>query len=252
MSGFLKRSLSGLFDPVSKSLRGLMDANEVEIGPMAYVLAQSAVPRIILSSATNITATGLITGLTALPYTPSGVVQVYCFAQTGLASGWYAATFSSATSCQIYTDAAGTVTPTGITAGAYAGGTTQINVPIAVIPGGAMGPNGVLRGVVRWAATNNANTKTVTVGVASFNVITALTSFATGGHVFEMRNRGSQSVNVWTPSSFSGPYGGSTNAPLLPATDTSVNQNFNISMQLGTATDYLICEGYTLEIVPGG
>jgi len=41
------------------------------------ILAQGAGPIILLSSATNISATGAITGLTALPYTPSGVVRVY-------------------------------------------------------------------------------------------------------------------------------------------------------------------------------
>lgn len=113
-----------VFANYDKDGRSVSDPNFVP-GKYSYVFAQApAAPIILLGAATNITATGAITGLTALPYTPSGVVQVYCYAQTGLAAGLYYAIFSSTTACQLYLDAAGTITPTGITAGAFAGGTT--------------------------------------------------------------------------------------------------------------------------------
>ena len=148
-----------------------------------YILAQSAVPTILLSSATSISATGAISGLTALPYVPAGVVKVYCFAQAGLAAGLYYARFSSTTACQIFTDAAGTVTPTGITAGAYAGGTTEVVLSALIVPGGQMGPSGSVRTSERWTHIGNTNVKTMKLffGGVSLSSETVSTASHIGG-----------------------------------------------------------------------
>lgn len=217
-----------------------------------YILAQSAVPVILLSSATNISATGLITGLTALPYTPSGVVQVYCFAQTGLAAGLYYARFSSTTSCQLYSDAAGTVALSGITAAAYAGGTTQATLASVTVPGGAMGPNGCLRPITDWSGLNNANAKSVQfqLGGTQFGGSTTSWSTSAGGvYARSLRNRGVQNVNYCNGASVMGYLNGVS--PTVFSIDTSATQNLTLLAQLAVATDYIILEGYTVEILPG-
>ena len=216
-----------------------------------YVQAQSAVPVILLSSATAITATGAITGLTALPYQPSGVVQVYCFAQTGLTAGLYYATFSSTTACQLYTNAAGTVTPTGITPGAYTGGTTAATLATISVPGGAMGANGALRLTAAHSVPANTNVKTPAWAFAGTTVGTIAVTGATvyGGAMAPfVRNRNSQSVQVVVPV---GGNNTSLAASSVLAIDTSAAQSATFTGTLAVATDFLILEGYTVEVLPG-
>lgn len=217
-----------------------------------YILAQKATPIILLSSATNISATGAITGLTALPYQPSGVVQVYCFAQAGLAAGLYYATFSSTSACQLYTDAAGTITPTGITAGAYNGGTTEVTLMSVTVPGNSLGANGMLatEGLIQATSPTNANTKTVfTKFAASTFGGTAVTNSVSAGFRAAMRNRGSgRQVSAlsgradWTQSS--------SGAATQFSVDSTVDQVCTITGQLSVASDYIILEGYTVEVLP--
>lgn len=217
--------------------------------PLSYVLACTGVPTILLSSATAITATGAITGLTALPFTPAGVVRVYCFAQAGLAAGLYYATFSSATACQLYTDAAGTVTPSGITAGAYAGGTSQVTVATVVVPGGALGPNGGLRGGFNASWPNSAGTKSVLTkyGSRNLNFASGTTTLSMESIKLTMHNRGSAA------SQFAQGSGNSyavTGSPMTYTTvDSAVDQNWTVLLQLTNAADYIVLEGYTLEVL---
>lgn len=217
---------------------------------MPFILAQTAVPTILLSSATTITATGAISGLTALPFTPVGLVQVYCYAQAGLAAGLYPARFSSASACQIYTDAAGTVTPTGITAGAYAGGTTSAVLATVTVPGGAIGANGALRKTNRFTWPSNANGKIIVTQFAGVTMGDNATYTATMGisTVSTIRNRGVTNAQV-TPN-VSGD-AATANAMLYQSTDTSVSQNITLTGYVNVATDYLILEGYTIEVLPG-
>lgn len=139
-----------------------------------FVLTQSAVQVILSSSATAISATGAVSGATAisatvavsgetaLPYVPSGVVQVFMFlASIGGENRLYYARYSSATAFQLYLDAAGTITPTGLAAGAYAGGTSEVTLVEVTIPGGAMGANGSIQIDKQTSCSSTANVKTL-------------------------------------------------------------------------------------------
>ena len=229
-----------------------------------YILAQSAVPIILLSSATSITATGLITGYTVLPYTPSGVVQVVIAAYSagvygaqGLAGGIYYATFTNATTagtctCQLYTDAACTTKPSGITAGAYLGGTGDITLLSVAVPGGAMGPNGVLRLWEDVTTTNSATTKTPKAKLGGNEFCSGyaggnLTASGVARIYSDIRNRGSQARQVCNNyASF-----GSTSARAYYSTDTSVLTWMTITVIMASASDNFILEAYTIEILPG-
>lgn len=220
-----------------------------------YILAQSAVPTILLSSATAITATGAISGLTALPYTPSGVVRVYCFAQAGLAAGLYYARFSSLTSCQLYTDAAGTVTPTGITAGAYTGGTGLAVLTSITVPGGALGPNGRVRieGELAGAATTNAKTARcifagIPISVHQFSSSSVTASRFSG----RVTNRGSSALNYYVQTFLANQADGIAGLTAAQLTvDTANEQGIAITGQLSVATDFIILEAISIEILPG-
>lgn len=214
-----------------------------------FILAQSAIPTILLSSATNINATGLITGLTALPYRPLGIVQVYCFAQPGLAAGIYYATFFDQFSCQLYWDAAATVKPSGISVGAYTGWTAGSTTLLTItVPGGVMGASGALRITQLWAA-NNATGKTVTTRFDG-SPLHAIAIGAVAGYGLQrlLRNR-TASSQVLMNNSTAADTGGST--PNYMAVDTTTNRDITFAITLAAATDFAILEGYTVEVLPG-
>lgn len=217
-----------------------------------FILAQSATPIILLSAATAISATGAITGLTALPYQPSGVVRVYCFAQAGLAAGLYYATFSSTSACQLYLDAAATVTPQGITPGAYASGTTAVNLVSVTVPGGSMGANGAVRHEANWGTSNSAGQKTLAANFGAQQLYgvpqTTIAAFRPNG-VF--RNRGSQSVQLVTGGTLQTAFTSTGTASSQTNVNTALDQAFTFTGQLAAAADFIILEGFTIEVLPG-
>lgn len=252
MSGNTLAALTGLFDPITKRLRGLLQLDGTETIGVPYVLAQSAVPTILLSSATAITATGAITGLTALPYTPSGVVQVFMdLSGIGGVKGLYYARFSSTTACQLYTDPAGSIQPSGITAGAYAGLTGEQVLASILLPAGSMGPNGSTRFDVHFTYANSANNKTVYIRANGTSLAqTTLTTTAWIKKATRWVNRGAQNVNMSTL--FGAPEGGLTSGGLNYTTiDTSQNVTFTLTANLANAADYAMVEAYLIEVIPG-
>jgi hypothetical protein len=227
------------------------------VGPTAQVIANSGAPVLLLSSATGITATGAVSGLTALPYTPSGVVQVYMFlAGFGGANQLYFARFSSTTACQLYTDAAGTVAPSGLTVGVYAGGLSQVNLVTVTVPGGAMGANGVLRHTASIAVSGNANNKVTRAVFGTSGPNYAL--FQTAGSVnisFEasgrIANRGAGS-QVALQHYFSSPSEGNSGGIMLYSNvDTTQPVPVTLTGLLANAADFLIIESYSFELLQG-
>ena len=222
------------------------------------ILYQMGVPTVLLSSATNITATGAITGLTALPYVPSDVVFVYCFAQTGLLEGLYYARFSSTTACQLYTDAAGTITPTGITAGAYVGGTTEAILASITIPGGSMGANGMIRAQSSWSCSNSANTKTARTRLDGTQFASVgQTTVASFSMMNGIKNRGNPAIQFQAGSGSGGPsvaLGSNPSSSAINAQstiNTAVDTTLTFRGQLAVATDFMILEACTIEILAG-
>lgn len=212
-----------------------------------YILAQTAVP-VILPSSGSSNATGQITLTTALPYQPSGTVQIYLpsgvvtAGSQGTGAGLYSVTFSSTTVCQI--QGTGIVTANG----AYTQDTTQQTLATVVVPGGAMGANGALRIGNLFSIPNNANNKYITNRLNGVNVISStLTTQVLCGFEFSIRNRNAQAIQVTQPTLASV---SSTSAATYTTIDTSINQNLTFTGQLAVATDYIILEGYTIEVLP--
>ncbi|OXE37469.1 MAG: hypothetical protein CGW95_01390, partial [Phenylobacterium zucineum] len=109
------------------------------IAPIPYILAQTAVP-VILPSSGSSNATGQITLTTALPYQPSGTVQIYLptgvvtAGSAGTGAGLYSVVFSTTAICQI--QGTGIVTANG----AYTQTTAaDLTLATVTVPGGAMG-----------------------------------------------------------------------------------------------------------------
>lgn len=224
-------------------------------------LVNTAVPVVLLSSATNISATGAITGLTAIPYTPTGVVRVYCFAQTGLTAGLYYATFSSTTACQLYElvssnpTTPGTTQPSGITPGAYTGGTTEVTLMSVTVPGGLLGTNGRLRAWPTYsAAPNNANAKAIygRLGGTQVNTFPVLTSGLANRGAGEVMNRGAANLQITSINSVAHTAYGTAVASSTfgnAAVNTASDQSYAVSMALAVATDTAILEACMVEVI---
>ena len=222
------------------------------------ILYQRGVPTVLLSSATGITATGAITGLTALPYVPSDVVFVYCFAQTGLLEGLYYARFSSTTECQLYTDVDGTITPTGITAGAYVGGTAEAILTSLTIPGGSMGASGLIRAQSSWGCSNSANNKTARTRLnAVLFGQSILTTVASASAMVGIKNRSNPTLQLQVSGGAGGPasaLGSNASSSAVNAqsfVNTAVDTTLSFRGQLAVATDFMILEACTIEILAG-
>ena len=223
---------------VSVSSTGVPTANGQTL-KVPYILAQSNVP-IILCSSGNFNATGQLTLTTALPYTPTGTVLVYIFAGNGLTAGLYSATFSSTTVCQLVGN------PT-TTSGAYAGGTTEATLATVTILGGSLGNNGKIRDTTLIQIPNNANNKILNERLnaqelGSFTFTTS--SYARS--IMETVNQGNPAVNLST--FFTNIGGGSANFRRLTV-DTTQNQTLTLAGTLAVATDYIILESYSIEIL---
>lgn len=222
--------------------------NALEGVPRPYILAQSGVPLILPSSGSS-NASGQITLTTALPYQPVGVVQIYLPAAVVVGDatgGMKSVIFSSTTVCQIVGNP--------VTAnGAYTQTTgADLTLSANTVPGGSMGANGALRYFAKWSFLNNANNKSTKQNMGG-QVIGANSNAGTVSliepHV--LQNRGTQAAQIGGYFGFQATVGANNNAGMGKYTiDTSTNQPFLQTGQLAVATDYLILEGFIIEILP--
>lgn len=251
MTSSIFKNINGkLFDASGNYQVGVHSPGGEVFQPL--VLAQSGAPT-ILSPSGNSNATGGLTLGTALPYTPAGVVQLYLPAgvvlggSQGTGAKLYSVAFSSTTVCQLV----GTDVVTAN--GAYAQ-TTATDIPLVSVrvPGGLVGLNGGLRVTAQYGANNTANTKTVkaflnTVNASIYNA--GLASWTCWTILGMIRNRNSQSAQISAINLASGL--GSTGAALYGTVDTSLDQPVVLTAQIATATDFVIVEAYTVEVLPG-
>jgi hypothetical protein len=222
-----------------------------------YILAQSAISVILLPSS-SIAANGIITVGTALPttyanawvYLPAGA------AYTGSPAGVYFAQFISTLSGTVYTNYANPAT-TAFTpnipsvlgtpvagVGAFTQTTVSQNLMQVMIPGGAMGLNGALRCYNVCTEPNNANAKTTGVSLNGVSVnFAVLTSNAGYASVPLVTNQGVMNRQLCSVHT-------GITSPIRTSIDTSINQPLTFAAQLSVATDYIVLEGFTIEILP--
>lgn len=118
------------------------------------------------------------------------------------------------------------------------------------LKGGTMGPNGAVRVSFAATHTNSANNKTYYVRIGSMLFATLnTTTTATVQEARLVRNRGNEASQV----SFNGGTGAvvSTVAMATGSVNTKNDQLLTISGQLGSASETITLEGYTIELLPG-
>jgi hypothetical protein len=229
-------------DPSSVAITGGTIVN-APVTRIQYVLAQTGVPTILPSSGSS-NATGQITLTTALPSQPAGTVQVWMPAGVVVGDatgGLYPAVFSSASVCQLVGNP--------VTANAaYTQTTSAVGLVSVSVPGGVMGANGSLRISPQWTIPNNANNKTMTARFGGQSAAVWLdTTVVQETRDVRIRNRGSLLAQI--TSSFVG-YATTSTAPISLTVDTSQAQAAVLQAQLAVATDYVILEAYTVEVLP--
>ena len=223
---------------------------------------QAAIPVILPSSGTI--TNGVLSALTALP-TAYGGAWMYFPAGASLPSGaglyWVSSvTTTGGNITTTFANASAAFTPyipaspVLITSGGAAyTQTTGADITLAniTVAGGVMGANGALRTSKLCSHNNSAGSKFHREAFSSSNIhsFTASTSVSFRWDLL-VRNAGSQAVNIG-PSTISVGTSGvvGTNLSRLNI-DTSQAQQYTFTCQLAVATDYIVLEGFTVEVLP--
>lgn len=122
------------------------------------------------------------------------------------------------------------------------GSTAETLAYSLTIPGGLIGPDGVLQVIPLVSLTNNANTKTVTVKLDTTTVftVTGLASSSGAQQVVLVRNVGSEAVQRTLSGGSSGV--GTSTSLLSTTVDTSADVTLNVYIKLSNAADSIALE----------
>jgi hypothetical protein len=229
-----------------------------------YILAQSGVPVGLMPNGT-VATNGQITLGTALPRTYSNGIWLYlpAGAVSGGAAGLYWCVMSSTTVGQVYTKFADTSQnfvpsiPTGTlvnAVGSNAAYTQTINVSIVLckitIPAGSLGANGQLRINNEFSYNLATGTKLFQIYLNSYQLLQSNRA-TTGGHdsyTGRLKCLGSllnSSFYILSENSTS-----SGTGQQITGQDLSVDASFTISPLIDTATNYIILDSFSLEVLP--
>lgn len=223
-----------------------------------YILAQSGVPMILPSSG-SIGNNGALTLTTALPATYSGGCYMYFPANAiaaGVPAGLYYVVMSSTTVGTIYnnTYSSGTpaipASPTAFVTtgpGAYTQTTaTEITLASITVPPSTIGSYGTLRysAQPQWNNSAGAKVKTVKFGGTTFLSVSRTTT-TNDEWLLSIRNQGEAAqvhANSVVPTS--------NITVTRRAINTAQSQAFAVIGQVAVATDYILLESFSLEVMP--
>jgi hypothetical protein len=138
---------------------------------------------------------------------------------------------------------------TAVASALHTGTLTETTIDTISIPGNLMGLNGSLEYVIRWSATNSANTKTFRArfGGTIVNDPQITSGTATIGMLGRITNRNSLSSQLGANGS--GVYSGTPNAWRNATIDTSAAVNLTITAQLNNIADSITREAYEVWLI---
>lgn len=136
----------------------------------------------------------------------------------------------------------------------HTGTTSETALATATIPGGALGPNGILRVTAIVSCTNSADDKTIRFRLGGISGSAFLGSVLTTSASYIVQrtiwNRNAENAQVsWALNV--GSFANTTAAIVTAAQDTSVDKDFVISGQLENAADTVSLEAYLIELLYG-
>lgn len=140
----------------------------------------------------------------------------------------------------------------------HTGGTTEHQFVASTIAGGDIGANGWIEVETVWTVTNNANTKTPRVrfgaagagtGGTAYFAPSAFSNISSGRVITIIQNRGATNSQVGGLA-IANAVGFGTGGGAAPtsAIDTTANVDVYISGTLGTGTDTITLESYTIRV----
>lgn len=238
-----------------------MSLRAVSSGKSPIILAQGGVP-IGIAPTGNFAANGAWTSGTALGATYSGGIWLYFAAGkpfVGSAAGFYWTVMTNTTVGTVYTNThtPGTnssdipASPTAIVGagqGANTGVTSEITAVSVTVPGGLMGKNGGARLEVFGSNNNSGGTKAIQAKLSTTQVgyQQQTTGVAWRIIAFPQNSGVLNSQNAPRANTI----GSSTSALHVASIDTSVDVSLSVSLQLNTATDWCITNGFRCEVMP--
>lgn len=147
----------------------------------------------------------------------------------------------------IYVGAASAVQST------HTGDTNEFTLATAVVTGGLMGANGIIRVTVQVGAIGTAGTRQwkIKFGGTTFYDTTAVgTAVLAGRFQVQIANRGTTSLQIGNATTQANWATAGGVAPITTtALDTTANQNVTITGQLGAAADTIAVESYLVELI---
>lgn len=227
---------------------------DIPINQLPRTISKSGVLMCLQSSGT-VGNNGAVTGLTAFPvalgecflYFPANALYA------GSVAGFYYSNVTGTTAATVYNDRwtggqpAFPATPTPIVAtgpGAYTQ-TTGVDITAAsfTVAGGALGAHGSLTLLPNFGANNTAGTKSWTAKFANNTLIGRSNTTATMDNTpVVMRNAGAADRQIAT--SYAG-FSANSGALFQRLTaDTTVDQEFIITIKIAVATDFIFLQGY--------
>lgn len=226
--------------------------------PQRIVLGQQGIPCIIAPNGT-IATNGTYTAGTALPLI---YPRAWCFfpagAVVGGLAGWYYVTFTSTTVGQVSTTfqapmgkpyiPIAAVNAVGSN-GAFTQTTaTDIVMGSVTVPANALGQFGSVDATFLEAHNNSAGAKTVKL---RFGGSTVLSSAATTTLGTTLRKRvQNRATNQQVIHAVAETGAAVATSPSLLAIDTTADVAADVTGQLATATDYVILEHFSVEVLP--
>ena len=227
------------------------------------LLSQRAIPLIIVPNGTVATS-GVITLGTALPVIyPNAWVYLPAGAIVGGLQGLYFCQFTSTTVGQIFTNFNNNSLPfvpdiinNPIPAIGSNAGYTQVTLAdlvlsSIVIPGGMMGINGSLRVNFLGSHNNSAGGKTYELKLDSTVIMnpgaTTSVSISTQNVI---RNRGVLNSQICLQTANNNGFGTAAIINPILSINTAIDKILTIGGYLAVATDYMIIEGFSIEILP--
>lgn len=139
-------------------------------------------------------------------------------------------------------------TPVSVT-----GTTNETELYNVTIPGGTLGPNGVLKITLLFSFANSTNLKTFKFkfgGVQVWSVSQTSASIFGGQMVKLVINRNSESAQIWTAqNTWVGIGGGVTAAHVAGAINTAVDQAISVTGQLASTGETITLESVMVEVL---
>ena len=231
------------------------------------VVFQTASPKFIVPPTGTMGNNGALTLGTALPYVPANsfLWLPASAISTGSAAGWYFAQFSSTTAGTVYNNTytygqvpavPSPLVPFATTGpGAYTGVTTEVQGPTYAMPANTMGTHSTLKVTTLYTMPKNADNKTLRTAVSGTDFYAdtqAGSTIAAQGTTTLITNGGSAALQIGCPGASgnaAGCAGASTQPYSTGTVDMTQPQTVYPTATMGTATDYLIFESVSVELL---